>query len=646
VKYSLKKSPREIRKPYIFRISLFILFSLCILFAFSEINADNLTYSLALIEEANHKILYTDKYWHTLLHYKNGAFGLRSLIDDPNFFLAPDGKHNPQAELEATITAFFQEPEEGVKHPVCRFVARYTWLKEHLNIDTSRLPVPGCNHFEQLMAEIKPESVSLIFPTSHINSPASMFGHTLLTIETATRSKLLSHAINYSAITTDTFGPLFAVKGLFGLYKGYFSILPYYGKLQEYSDIDHRDIWEYPLDFTTEETLRLLMHVYELDSIYSDYYFFDENCSYDLLFLLDAGRPSLTMTDQMGLWVIPVDTIKVARKNGLINEALYRPSKTTKVQYIASRLSEKDHVFAISMARGEIQPNDILGQTISQEAKALTCDLAIEYLQYLYTKKRVSKQQYLDRFLKLLQTRSTLGQTGEDRYAIPQPTRPDDGHDSNRLSLGAGIKKDRFFYELRYRPAYHSLLDNGRGYPEGSHIVFGNTTMRYYPSLNRLKVESLDFIDILSITPRDLFFHPLSWKIRTGLVQRYMENAREHMIYQLNPGGGFSYKYNPLGIWYAMAEADLAVGGAMKEKYALGIGASVGLIKKVSDSLKIHLCARNIYYGIGDYHNYFEALVQANYTMSTNTSLAFQITRTKTRSIYQTEGTFSWNIFF
>lgn len=634
------------RRVYMFRISLFILCLISFFIIFSKVSAGNPTYDLALIEEADRRALYNDKYWHTLLHYKKGVFGLRSLIDDPNFFLAPGGKHNPKAELEATIKAFFQEPGEGTKHPVCRFVARYTWLKEQLGIDPSQLPVPECTHFEQLMVEIKPEAVSLIFPTSHINSPASMFGHTLLTIETATQSKLLSHAINYSAITTDTFGPLFAVKGLFGLYKGYFSILPYYGKLQEYSDIDHRDIWEYPLNFTKEETRRLLMHVYELDSIYSDYYFFDENCSYDLLFLLDAGRPSLNITDQMDLWVIPIDTIRLAKKNGLTNKAIYRPSKTTKVQYVASLLSQKDRESARAMANGEIQPKDILVQAISQDEKATTCDLAIEYLQYLYTKKRISKQQYLDRFLELLKIRSTLGQSTEDRYAIPQPPRPDEGHESNRLSLGTGIKKDRFFYELRYRPAYHSLLDNDKGYPEGSQIVFGDTTLRYYPSLNRLRLESLDIIDITSLTPRDLFFQPLSWKIKTGLTHRYMEDGREHMVYQLNPGGGFAYKHNATGLWYAMAETALNVSGAMKEMYALGAGASVGLIAKVTDLFKFHVCARNIYYGIGDYHNYFEAMVQANYTVSSNTGLAFHISRTKTRSFYQTEGALSWNIFF
>ena len=113
------------------------------------------------------------------------------------------------------------------------------------------------------------------------------------------------------------------------------------------------------------------MHVYELDSIYSDYYFFDENCSYDLLFLLDAGRPSLNLTDQMGSWVIPIDTIKAAKKHGLVSEAIYRPSKTTKIQYIASLLPKKDHDLALAMARGEMEPYSLLAHEISQDEKTM-----------------------------------------------------------------------------------------------------------------------------------------------------------------------------------------------------------------------------------------------------------------------------------
>ncbi|MCK7512715.1 MAG: DUF4105 domain-containing protein [Desulfobacterales bacterium] len=68
-------------------------------------------------------------------------------------------------------------------------------------------------------------------------------------------------------------------------------MLPYYAKLQEYSDVDHRDIWEYSLNLTEPEIRRMMLHIRELDAIASDYYFFDENCSYLLFSLLEAARP-------------------------------------------------------------------------------------------------------------------------------------------------------------------------------------------------------------------------------------------------------------------------------------------------------------------------------------------------------------------
>jgi hypothetical protein len=89
-----------------------------------------------------------------------------------------------------------------------------------------------------------------------------MFGHTLLIVETASKSKLLAYAISYAAVTQETFGPLYAIKGLFGFYRGYYSILPYYAKIQEYRDLSDRDIWEYPLNLEYGEVIRLLMHIY------------------------------------------------------------------------------------------------------------------------------------------------------------------------------------------------------------------------------------------------------------------------------------------------------------------------------------------------------------------------------------------------
>jgi hypothetical protein len=609
--------------------------------------AEDPPYLTSLLETAREQRLHADPFWHSLVHYKRGLFGVRSLIDDPRFFLSPKGKYDPEAELEATIRAFFEPAGGESPHAVCRFIARYTWIKEKLNLDPSQLPVPECQHFNALIDQLKPQSISMIFPTSHMNSPASMFGHTLLTVETSTKSKLLAHAISYSAVTDETFGPLYALKGLFGFYPGYYSILPYYGKLQEYSDIDDRDIWEYPLNLNANEVRRLVMHVYELNSIYSDYYFFDENCSYQLLFLMDVARPGLDLTDQAAPWVIPLDTVRLTKRNGLISGSVYRPSKSTQVKYIASLVSHDGREKALAMAQGEMDPSTLSRQEeILKEERIRISDLAVEYLQYLHAKEKLTREQYLDRFLKILRARSALGGAGESQYQVPTPTPPDEGHLSNRVSLGLGVKRGDLFQEAAWRPAYHDLLDSDRGYREGAQIIFSSVALRYYPSQESVQLVNFDLIDIVSLTPRDEFFQPFSWKVKTGFERRILADDDDHLIYQLNPGGGFAWQNHLLGLYYVMTEADLNVGRSLEDNYALGIGGSAGLIKPLTDSWKLHVFARDIYYGLGDTTNTIEAGVLQNFAITANTSVGASVSRSRSHGFDQTEAKVSFNLFF
>jgi len=85
-----------------------------------------------LIALSRQKNLSRDRYWHILMHYGKTLFGFKSQVDDPQFFLAPDGKTNPRAELEATIAALFQPDDEAAQPFVCRFYARFAWLREML----------------------------------------------------------------------------------------------------------------------------------------------------------------------------------------------------------------------------------------------------------------------------------------------------------------------------------------------------------------------------------------------------------------------------------------------------------------------------------------------------------------------------------
>ena len=120
-------------------------------------------------------------------------------------------------------------------------MARYEWLKNELNIDESQLPVESCKEFNEAYSRIGPKSVVGSFLQHTSTGLASTFGHTLLRIDGDYQSKLLSYATTYAAYADDTNGILYAFKGIFGYYKGYFTILPYYEKIKEYNDLEQRE---------------------------------------------------------------------------------------------------------------------------------------------------------------------------------------------------------------------------------------------------------------------------------------------------------------------------------------------------------------------------------------------------------------------
>ncbi|HQI81173.1 MAG TPA: DUF4105 domain-containing protein [Deltaproteobacteria bacterium] len=581
------------------------------------------------------------------MHYEKNMFGVKSRIDDPKFFLAPDGKTNPASELDATIRAFFAPAEDASTSPVCRFAARYEWISQRLNLDPARLPVAGCTPFRDFMDRLKPESATLVFPMAHLNSPASMYGHTLIIVEAAKASKLLAHSISYSAVTGETFGPAFAVKSMIGLYPGYFSVLPYYAKLQEYSDVDHRDIWEYPLNLSEAEIRRMMLHVHELDSIASDYYFFDENCSFLLFTLLEAARPTVALTEKVHGWVIPLDSIRMIRDQGLVSDAVYRPSRTTKIRHLASCLPENGQDWALELATSDTGDSPSADRTLSLREQRMTLDLASEYLQYLYTKDEVPVETYQGRLLRILQARSRLGTSPEDEIPkIQPPVQPDRGHRSNRVAFGLGYAGDSWFSEFRIRPAYHHLMDSDDGYVEGAHLVFADVILRYHARDDKVMLEGLDLIDICSLSPRDRFFHPVSWKITTGFTRVERGGEERPMVYEVNPGVGLSMKTETLGLLYVMAEAGLLAGGVLEDNYSAGAGGSAGFVRSFHGFCKLHGSVRDLYYGLGDGFNAFEASLQQSFFLGPDRSVSLGIARRKTDSCYHTEATLMGNLFF
>lgn len=606
--------------------------------------ADQAQYLQQLLRTAEERKLHEERPWQILLHYKRAfSGGYRSRIDDPQFFLAVDGRTDPRKELEATLRSFFLPPTGDGTHGACRFPARFQWLSDRLDLDPAQLPSYTCSERDTALAAVEGRSAVLVFPVGHINSPASMFGHTLIRIDGTSSSNLISYAANYAATADDTNGLVYAWKGLFGQYKGYYSLLPYYLKVKEYSDLEHRDMWEYRLKLSEDEVGMMLKHLWELHKIHSAYFFIDENCSFNLLYLLEAARPELHLTDRTGLFVLPTQTIRLALDSGILEEPHYRPSRGTRMKKMLSLVGENRQESALALARGS---RERVPDGLAPDERRTVLDLAVEYVQIRYARKELDKDAYNRLFLRLLTERSTLGPAPEGVYDITEPPRPDTGHDSTKVAIGGGVRRGRGFIELDVQPVFHSLLDPDHGYLRGAQIKFFDTSVRQYFSPDQLRLEKLHLLDILSLVPRDMFFRPLSWKILTGFERRLLRDGSDRLVYRLDSGGGYAVTSPFGGIWYGFAELDVQAGDGIRGWVTVGPGFSIGGIEQLADWWKVHLNASGFLYKLGDDRTSIRFTAAQNFRLTRNNSLSMEYSRENVHSSSIEDAVILWNHYF
>ena len=578
-----------------------------------------------LVREAGRLKLHEERGWRALLHYGKGFTGkYKSKIDDIKFFNSPEGRSDPGAELEATLRSFFLAESKDGQNSICRYPARYAWLAERLHIDQSQLPIASCSERDSSLGAIEAKSAVLVFPVGHINSPASMFGHTLIRIDGSGKSSLISYAVNYSAANTDSNGVIYAWKGLTGGYKGYYSLMPYYDKVREYNDLEHRDMWEYKLSLTAPEVRRMLDHIWELQNIESSYYFLDENCSYNLMFLIEVARPELQLTNRAGFFVLPSDTVQIAMNNGIIEDVKYRASQGTRIRNILSQLDPAGQQIAHDLSFQTDDPARVNQLPLPTTEKIKILDLASGFVQFRFSRNEIAKDAYSRSYLKILSARSALGGAPEDLYKIEEPSRPDEGHGTTKLSAATGVHRGELFGELNIRPEFHALLDPNQGYLPGAQIKFLDTSVRYGADAEAFYLKSLHILDIVSISPRDMFFKPVSWKVNTGFDREMLHDRQEHLIYRLNTGGGFSYASPFGGIWYLLGELDINAGPDFRAFVAAAPGFSLGMTEQLSQSTKLLLTLSGFWYLAGDDRTSVKAAAALNRRLTQNNSLSLE----------------------
>jgi len=514
-----------------------------------------------------------ERYWQQLLHFRDG----KSEIDSSDFFLSPKGKTDAKAELEATIDAIYHD-----KKVFCQFPARVKWIYEKI---PTLEGYQSCEALDNLIENYQASKAVLVFPTAHINSPASMFGHTFLRLDDKKGLALTANAINYAAKTQETNGLVFAYMGLFGGYEGRYSVLPYYKKIKEYNNLERRDIWEYELNLDAEELKRLLTHLYELKDMYADYFFFTENCSYNLLWLLEVARTDTRMVEGFSIKAIPIDTIRAIKKSGFIDDVHFRPSKTKRIKAL---IVEED-------------------KAIGKLKEAYKADLGVELLQLKRTKNEIEKKPYVKELMALLRERSKLPKL--PKLDIKTPPNPLLAHNSARISNGINSKKE---IEVGIKLAFHDIYDVEKGFISGAYIDFFHLQLIKEKEEN-IKLKNLNLVNINSYAPRDAVFKSLSWGVAFGA-----EDFRDETHFKLLGEVGYSYALGEKAFGFIM----IAPKFYYHDRPIVGAGPKVGMIGNF-DSFKLGLMGENIFYSDGK--SDFHGEVFSTIMISDNTALNLKI---------------------
>ena len=547
-----------------------------------------------LIERAKREKMAESAAWLKLIHYQPLWLGRghKSIVDAKEFFLAPEGKSNPEAELLETLRGFFSTEENGPEKQTiqCAFPARFALLDSMLHFDLVRLPRQSCPRFEEWRRALDVEGVTLVYPAAYLNNPASMFGHTLLRLDAKGQTettRLLAYGASYAAATNESSGLFFAFRAIAGLYRGVFSVSPYYKQVHEYNDIENRDIWEYQLNFSGEELDQIVRHLWELGSTWFVYYFFDENCSYQLLALLEAAVPRLEVAQGFPLWVIPPETVRAAvMEPGLVRQSTYRASKSTLVHAEEAALPKASRILAGQLARGEASIQDIPA-TLSPEERARVLELAYDFLEYLQDSGKGVNGDAAQRGRELLEARRAVGRSVPAFKVKPPPVRPDEGHRSGFLGLGGGTGRDGPFETLEVRPAFHDLLDPEPGYVRGAELRFGDLKLQNSADKG-FQLSKLTPLAIQSLSPRTELFRPTSWKAGIELERRDVESSsREPLVTTGTVGAGRTYELNSSTLVYGLFTGSLRLSRHLAENIEAGAGPELGGIFDVAEDLRL-----------------------------------------------------------
>lgn len=546
--------------------------------------------SQSYIEKANELHLADDPFWRALLHFK----GRRSLILDKDFFLSDRGRFDPQAELEATIEAYFSQEhtikrESGDKNIVCIFPARYAWLNEKLGLPGYRCDEEFCPDLSQWARLDQIEAISLVYVSGYLGNPASSFGHVLLNLKVKNNEELFGlfdTSITHGATVPINENKLmYVLKGLFGGYYSTYSDKLFYVHDQVYANREFRDMWEYVLEFSDFEKKMIIYHLAELLTKRFKYYFLSGNCAQRMAVFLDIFIKEdvynfdypIYVPEELFHRLQQIDMKRRANNEAaLIRNVRYIPSARRYLFYETKHLSDEERRVYLNITNSHSEDFSPLLKRldIASRINVLNALLAYQYYKLMASNEEKPDQRlkkYKDR---ILLERLRLPIKKETPLNIPEIPAPTEVSPPSTFNIGFINEQGSDPFSTVGVTVFRkeSVGTNALGYNE---LVALDLNVGIAFDSEKIFVDTFDFLkirDFRTFYIKEAKENPLSWRVRAGM-DRYNIDGNILYDYVLDGGIGLVEQADKLGILYEFINVS---SHSLDQQYR--VGPSVGFV--------------------------------------------------------------------
>ena len=357
----------------------------------------------------------------------------------------------------------------------------------------------------------------LVFAGPYPASPTSSFGHIFVLLEPQKdRPFLLWDAMDFSANITNVGAFDFFLEGLFGGLEGQYKEISFYEKLREYTFIESRSLWLFPIQLDKQESKNFLFRFFNLSNKIYPYRFTNRNCASEIYNLIKLSiDDSFKQENQL---VFPHTII-----NGLKN----RISDPIFIESIDNLL--KDNVKKITSTTCNSE-NKLLEYNNANDA------ILLNTLEWKYSQDHDHLTTEENTKLQNLRKLVSLSSNNEYNNFKSYP-RVFDIHQT--MLAGCGLRMsndDGMEYLLMYRFGIHEYFENCNVYPKNDFLNLLKIELGI--KKNKIQINRLMLFNQTSLQPASFVSNYLSWKLGAGIEQK-----DEFMDRQLSSGifTGFGY---------------------------------------------------------------------------------------------------------